>query len=128
MDFSPDHLAGLRAALAAWYNGEPGELQDSAEFQRDMDAAIKAYLAQTGTKIVPAAPTSSTEEVEAEDSAKAFAEWLNAGPGIAKAAAIELEISAITAHGNTIKLTTAGFPAATVSHKDPAASADQVPE
>ncbi len=40
----------------------------------------------------------------------AFAEWLNSGPDIAKAAGIEVEIVAITSEGGTLKLTSAGFP------------------
>lgn len=40
----------------------------------------------------------------------AFAEWLNSGPDIAKAAGIEVEIVAITSEGNMLKLTSAGFP------------------
>lgn len=41
---------------------------------------------------------------------QAFAEWLNSGPAIAKAAGIEVEISAITSQGGTLKLSSAGYP------------------
>jgi hypothetical protein len=39
----------------------------------------------------------------------AFAEWLNSGPAIAKAAGIEVQIVAVTADGTTLKLTSVGF-------------------
>lgn len=44
------------------------------------------------------------------DASQAFAKWLNSGPEVAKAAGIEVEVSAITAQGDTLKLTSSGFP------------------
>lgn len=79
-------------------------LAELAEIHGD---TIGAGLAKA--ELARRAGRKSSPEAKMESST-AFAEWLNSGPDIAKAAGIEVEIVAITSEGNMLKLTSAGFP------------------
>lgn len=57
MAFTSTHKKALKAALTAWYQGEPDGLEEDPRLQADMEAAVRAYVKARGAKIVPLAST-----------------------------------------------------------------------
>lgn len=79
--------------------------------QEERLSSLRVRLNEAEADAVALGIKPPSPQAKAEPSS-AFAEWLNSGPDIAKAAGIEVEIVAITSEGGILKLTSAGFPVA----------------